>query len=210
MDPHRRAMWSMTRTQKRMMEILMVSNLSLKLLTHSPLPSLNPELRLLHHPELSLPFFHVVVTWFASLAVLSSNTVTLLSVHVLASLFAFSFSSPFRLAFFSLVKAIPLARLSPFSNVAFVCDFSSDSFLHQDPSADFQLEDFALGKNLRKLYVSDEAGVEVTTTPSGHYNTNIQKQSMSRERGIAADSIPSENMGAQKYKVKENKSPDNK
>jgi len=40
------------------------------------MPSLKPELRLLYHPELSLPFFHVVVTWFASLAVLFSNTVT--------------------------------------------------------------------------------------------------------------------------------------
>ncbi len=50
--------------------------------------------------------------------------------------------------------------------------------------------------------MSDDAGVEVTTTPSGRYHTNIQKQSMSGERGVAAESNASGYKNAQKYKVK--------
>lgn len=104
-------------------------------------------------------------------------------------------------------RSLLLAASSSAPKIAFVLGFSLD------PSprnfTDFHLEDVALDKNLNKLTVSDEAGVEVTSTPTGRYNTNIQKKSESGERVVTTDSTPNEGLGAEKYKVKKNHSPDN-
>ena len=54
--------------------------------------------------------------------------------------------------------------------------------------------------------MSDDAGVEVTTTPTGRCNTNIQKQSASGGSGVASESASvSAYKNTQKYKVKRDK-----
>jgi hypothetical protein len=93
------------------------------------------------------------------------------------------------------------------ARVAIVFHFSSNSIsLFQSASADRLSEDVAVDKNLSKLTMSDGAGMEVTTTPTGRYNRNIQKQPMSGESSAEAEpTSSSEYKNAQKYKVKKDK-----
>jgi hypothetical protein len=63
-------------------------------------------------------------------------------------------------------------------------------------------EDVAVDENLNKLTMSDDVGVEVTTTPTGRYDTNIQKQLTSGDGGVATESSSlSEYKNPQIYKV---------
>ena len=56
------------------------------------------------------------------------------------------------------------------------------------------------------MTISDGAGMEVTTTPTGCYNTNIQKRQMSGECSVEAEpTSSSEYKNAQMYKVKKDK-----
>jgi hypothetical protein len=93
------------------------------------------------------------------------------------------------------------------SRLTFVFGFPSGSISpFRSASADLHFEDVVIDKDLNKLTMSGDAGVEVTTTPTGCYNSNIQKQSMSGESGVAAESTStSEYKNAQKYKVKNDK-----
>jgi hypothetical protein len=92
------------------------------------------------------------------------------------------------------------------SNLTFVIGFPSGSISpFISASTDLHFED-VIDKDLNKLTMSGDAGIEVTTTPAGRYNSNIQKQSMSGESGVAAESTStSDYKNAQKYKVKKDK-----
>jgi hypothetical protein len=76
----------------------------------------------------------------------------------------------------------------------------------QIASADFHSEDVAIDKNFNNLTMSDDAGVEVNTTPTGRYNTDIKKQSVSDESGVEVKATPTgQYKNAEKYKVKRDK-----
>jgi hypothetical protein len=87
--------------------------------------------------------------------------------------------------------------------IAFVLGFSPDAF------SSFELllltcilKMLPLTRTSTKLTTSDDVGVKVTTTPTGRYNTNIQKQLTSGDGGVATESSSlSEYKNAQKYKV---------
>jgi hypothetical protein len=91
--------------------------------------------------------------------------------------------------------------------IAFVLGFFTRSILlFRITSAEFHSEDVAIDENLNKLTMSDDVGVEVSTTPTGRYNTNIQKQLTSGDGGVGTESSSlSEYENAQKYMVKKDK-----